>query len=158
MIKGGSNNNFMFCTHFTHFFTFVIKLFSYNHYGFALLLISLSEISSTFLILPTPWPTFLLQLHFTSLSTPILLSYIPSTISSFFFFSSCILVSCNLGSSLILFLFLHISLFFYLPFSPSLSIYLSLSLTLTLSFPLHLSLSAITSLTIYCRRHGSDSP
>ena len=162
MIKGGTNNNFMFCTHFLHFFTFVIKLFSYNHYGFALLLISFPEISSTFLILPTPWPTFLLQLHFTSLSTPILLSYIPSTISSFFFFSSCILVSCNLGSSLILFLFLHISLFFYLPFSPSLtlSIYLSVSVIifLTLSFTLHLSLSAITSLTIYFRRHGSDSP
>ena len=86
--KRGSNDNFMFCTHFLHFFTFVIKLFSYNHYGFALLLISFPEISSTFLILPTPWPTFLLKLHFTSLSTPILLSYIPSTISSFFFFSS----------------------------------------------------------------------
>ena len=86
--KGGSNDNFMFCTHFLHFFTFVIKLFSYNYYGFALLLISFPKISSTFSILPTPWPTFLLKLHFTSLSTPILLSYIPSIISSFFFFFS----------------------------------------------------------------------
>ena len=86
--KRGSNDNFMFCTHFLHFFTFVIKLFSYNHYGFALLLISFPEISSTFLILPTPWPTFLLNLHFTLLSTQILLSYIPSIIFFFSFFSS----------------------------------------------------------------------